>query len=559
MRRKWLTPVLLLAVLCVICTVLIRMNSHGAAFTFGTGGVGIRFSRQPYEESIRPWYSEEEEAWIYFLPSALCTDRTIYNDGLDRELTIDGRAIPKRGAFTWEEGRTYRMVYDDRETDVRFLPSGGLPAIFITMEPEALEEINYSKNSTEAGSLTVFQADGQVSLHGGLTIHGRGNSSYTIFDKKPYNIKLDRPAGLLGMERARDWCLLANAWDYSYMNNKLAFDMAKNAGFRFTPDAEYADVWMNGTYRGLYLITEKIEVHENRIHITSLKDQNQAVNRDTDMTRATSFDDGSLRGIELENLPEDITGGYVIERDYRLAADYPGRKMTPSYFETTGAGTAFSIRAPEYADRREAEYIQALTSEMEQAILSPEGVSETGKGWLEYIDLDSWVKCYMIAEIAHDLDKDVTNTYYYKDTDSVDPRFYAGPVWDYDNRFGGTEGQASAEELTRLASGGPHYAGGWSRYLYDRPEFYAAVCREWKETFRDYLRETAPERIDGWQRLIETSVGLDLVRWPRNEKSPVLWPGGDGFREDYSFADEMDYLKDWIRKRSEFLDGIWGE
>ena len=58
------------------------MNAHGAAFTFGTGGVGVRFSRQPYEESVRPWYSEAEDTWIYFLPSGLCADCTIYNDAV---------------------------------------------------------------------------------------------------------------------------------------------------------------------------------------------------------------------------------------------------------------------------------------------------------------------------------------------------------------------------------------------------------------------------------------------------------------------------------------------
>ena len=44
----------------------------------------------------------------------------------------------------------------------------------------------------------------------------------------------------------------------------------------------------------------------------------------------------------------------------------------------------------------------------------------------------------MIAEIAYDLDKDLTNTYIYKDRDSINNRFYMGPVWDYDCRFGGT-------------------------------------------------------------------------------------------------------------------------
>ena len=554
MKRKIWPLILLLAALCAVCALLIGVNSRNVTFSFGEGGVRIRFSRQPYEEVIRPWYSEQDDCWYYFLPRALCQEQVIYNDSLDRELRIDGQVIPKHGRFEWEEGRTYRMLYNENEINVRMMVSSGLPAVFIHSDP-----LNADKDVMLEGRINIFETDGSLQYNGTLLMNGRGNSTFVLFDKKPYNIKLDRPARLLGMDRSRDWCLLANAWDYSYMNNKLAYDMAGGAGFRYTPEAKYADVWLNENYWGIYLVTEKAEVNENRIRITDLKAKNQKLNPDTDFTKAPAYNTGSERGIDLDRVPEDITGGYVIERDYRLEADYPDRKMTPSYFETTGYGTAFNIKAPEFADRREVEYIRALTSETEQAILSPEGVSETGQHWTEYIDLDSFVKCYLVAEIAYDLDKDITNTYYYKDRDSVDPRFYSGPVWDYDNRFGGTEGRETAEDLSKLASGGPKHAGGWTRYLYDRPEFYEAVCREWNGYFREYLQKNAPENIRRWEAQIEKSVGMDLVRWPRGNDYPVLWPGSDGFTSTYVFEDEVQHLEDWIRKRCAFLDSVWGE
>ena len=127
-------------------------------------------------------------------------------------------------------------------------------------------------------------------------IHGRGNSSFSTFLKKPYNIELNKAAGILGMNRDKDWCLLANAWDYSYMNNKLALDMAAGAGFEYVPDAEYADIYFNGNYYGIYLVAEKAEVSAEKISITDLEKKNERANPRTDMLTAENFDTGTQRG-----------------------------------------------------------------------------------------------------------------------------------------------------------------------------------------------------------------------------------------------------------------------
>ncbi len=560
MNRKSLKLILLTAVLCGVCAVCISLDGRNVTFSpWGDESVAVCIKRNAFEEMIRPWYCEQEDTYYYFLPSALC-GRVICNDRLGTDLYMDGEPIPKGGRFSWEDGQICRMKYGGSEIRVRFMESSGLPVIFVHGDSENFRLVDYHKTITAYGTMDVFEADGSISYSGGITINGRGNTTYWLFDKKPFNIKLDQAACILGMERDRDWCLLANAWDYSYMNNKLAFDMASKAGFRYAPGAEYADVYFNGDYRGVYLLAETVEVDRDRVHITDLATGNENANPGTVLSEAEPFDEGDQRGIRLEHIPADITGGYLLERDYKLRADYPGRQMTPSFFETENYGTAFNIKSPKYADEREVSYIRSLTSKMEQTILSADGYSETGEYYLDYIDLLSWVRNYMIAEISYDLDKDVTNTFYYKDADSIDPRFYAGPVWDFDNEFGGTEFYPSAEVLTKLATSGKEKKGGWSQYLYDKPEFSEAVRREWNTFFRRYLSEDAPVNIDSWQKQIEKSVAMDLVRWPRGDGYPVRWPGGeDGFTSHYSFENETDQLKKWIRTRCAFLDTYWGE
>ena len=212
------------------------------------------------------------------------------------------------------------------------------------------------------------------------------------------------------------------------------------------------------------------------------------------------------------------------------------------------------IRSPKYADVKEVEYISGLVNEMEQAIRSEDGVSETGKTWLDYIDLDSWVKWYMVSEIAYDPDKGWTSVFFYKDADSVDSHIHMGPVWDFDKEFGGTSDHAEADILTKISP------NSWIQDLYDRPQFFEAVCREWKAFFRDHLAEEAPKKIDAWREQIRKSVAMDNILWYRGEGYMAYWPYEDGkFTCIYDFDVETDYLKNWIRRRREFLDTCWAE
>ena len=551
MNRKKIALILLLSVMAFLCVLFVRIDARNMVFCAGRGEhAAVTIKLNTYEEKIYPYYCSAEDTYYFFFPSMLC-DHVIYNDSFDADMVIDHQKIGKFGAFAWEEGKTYAFTYGEEEVKVKFMVSSALPALFITTETGHTRLLDEDKTHTESAWMDAVEADGSVSYSGSLTIHGRGNSSFSTFEKKPYNIKLDKAAGILGMDRDKDWCLLANAWDYSYMNNKLALDMAAGAGFQYVPDAEYADIYFNGNYYGIYLVAEKAEVSANKINITDLEKKNERANPGTDILTAETFVTGKQRGIRLENLPSDITGGYWIEADYRLAPDYTNRIIADSYFETD-FGTAFGIRSPKYADEKEIAYISGLMNEVEQAVRSEDGLSETGKTWLDYIDLMSWVRWYMVAEIANDPDKGVTNTYYYKDTDSADPKLRMGPVWDYDNRFGGTEYHPSAESMTRFSP------ENWIGDLCKKPEFMEAVCREWASYFRDYLTNEAPVKISMWQEQIRKSVMMDNIRWFRGNGYPRRWPkDGKSFTSAYNFDDEADYLKNWIRIRCEFLDSCW--
>ncbi len=553
-------PVALVAgVALLICIAFPMRDQRNVQFSQGPDGkFAIRIRINSHEEVINPYYCPQDYTYHYFLPGSFC-GQTIYNDTYDGNLSIDGKKIGRRDKFEWKEGVTYHVNNNGAEDIVRISAGSGIPVIFISSGAEKMGEFD-GKEYSQVEKAEIIESDGRITYSGGMSIKCRGNSTYD-FDKKAFNIKLDYKAGIFGMPEDRNWVLLANAWDYSYMNNKLAFDMASTSGLRFTPRCEYSDVYVDGNYWGLYLVTEKTEVETNRIEITDLDKKNQRANPQTVISEAETFDQGDKRGVLLDNDPGDITGGYLLERDYRFDKEYgSSRKMTTSYFETKGMHTPIGIKSPEFASKKEVDYICDLISEMEQAITSPDGYSDSGKYYLDYIDLDSWVKWYMIAEIAYDSDKDVTNTLIYKDADKKDPLIYMGPVWDYDNRFGGSVNSPSPLVLSKLEHDGWLADAGWCRYLYDKNEFHDAVLREWKGFFRNYLQNDAMDNIDKWQDKISKSVRCDNIRWYRGEGYNKKWPTEDGeFSDKYSFEEEVSYLKGWIDMRREYLDCYWNE
>lgn len=555
MNKKTVSFTILFLLLCAYLWVVVAVDERIIFFTESHDGrLDISLLVQSCKETIKPFYNEKDDTYYYFLPSSIWED-IVYADSSTDNLLVDGKKISLREGFRWTDEQVHKLSNKGVEKNIRFMQSSDIGAIFISTESGSTSLLDADKKHIESGKIDVIESDGTISYSGELTLRGRGNSTFRKFTKKPYNIKLESAAGILSMEPDKDFSLLANSWDYSYMNNMLAFDMGEKAGFNYVPQTEYADVWINGDYWGIYLVTETCEVDKDRIDITDLEEENKRVNPEIDVTKAESFDYGDKRGVYLDELPADITGGYLIERDYRLDSEYINRNFTTSYFETEDYQTCLNIKSPEYAAKEEVDYISSLVNEMEQAFVSADGYSDQGKYYLDYIDLDSWVKWYMIGEIAHDLDKGATNTYIYKDRDSIDSKFYAGPIWDYDCRFGGTYQHATSSRLSKLPN-------GWNEYLYDKTEFYEEVKKNWNIFFEEYLRVEAPENIDKWQELIRKSVEMDNVRWDRSTDYPVRWPGVDdsrNFVKEYVFDDQVNHLKNWIGARREFLDKYWGD
>ena len=74
------------------------------------------------------------------------------------------------------------------------------------------------------------------------------------------------------MGAGKKYCLLANLYDQSLIRNAVVIEFAKSLGLQYTPNYTMVEVYYNGEYDGVYMLTTPIEVNENRIELNEKDD-----------------------------------------------------------------------------------------------------------------------------------------------------------------------------------------------------------------------------------------------------------------------------------------------
>lgn len=434
---------------------------------------------------------------------------------------------------------------------VVWLYSEHIPAVFIETESGTSDQINSDKNIKEPGTIKVLEPDGSFSLEHSLEyIKGRGNTSYTEFDKKPYQIKLTQDAPFLDMEPGKKWVFVSNSADSSLIRNALSRSLAGHLNLPQSEEGTFVDLYVNQEYVGNYYVVEKIEIQENRLLLSDLQKATEHENETEDLsTYETAWTD-TTKAKQIPNDPEDITGGYLIERDFdnRFLKEV---EINESYF-ITEAKECFIVRDPEYTSEAQIAYIDSYVQSVENAILSAEGIDgTTGKSYQDLIDVDSFVRKYLLEEVTANYDGGVASSYFYKDSDTIDGRLYAGPVWDYDVSWGNSPaylGQISTspERLSRLASHSD--SSVWFQSLYHKPEVYEKIVSCYAQEISPYLALLADEILPMLDEITAASAAMDQVRWEEQYAR-------NGYSGDRS--EQITFIADYIKARKDFLDQAW--
>ena len=220
-------------------------------------------------------FKSEDGTHVLFLPADFNTSDLTVTCISDVKIKTASCGTMNPGSGTIRgnlKGRSVSVTFADGSVASLLAESSSLPSMAITLYDSTLDDVHEDKDAKHTVALTTVydpkNADHDLAVSGG-EFKGRGNSSWVYYDKKGYQLKLSEETSVLGMPAAKKWTLLAGASDSTLVRTKLALDAAASLPFLFTPKAEYADLWINGDYRGLYLITEKAEIGTDRLALTS--------------------------------------------------------------------------------------------------------------------------------------------------------------------------------------------------------------------------------------------------------------------------------------------------
>lgn len=272
---------------------------------------------------VKSWYESSPKTRYLFLPSGWdCSALKVWISS-GNSLKIDGTSL-KNGDITnlLKPGKTVTITYaSGKSFKLIVMQSENVNSVFINTSSGSLKKIHSAKSNMDTGNAVIQDENGITVCSQKLTqVKCRGNSSFKYFLKKSYQIKLENKENLFGMGKAKTWLLIGNGRDRSQLRNYITAAMARYAGLEYTPEMVYADLYMNGEYRGLYLLTEKIQVSSSRVDIPDLGKATQAVN-DKPLKQYARI--GGKTSAEVKNRhgkyydipkdPEDITGGYLME------------------------------------------------------------------------------------------------------------------------------------------------------------------------------------------------------------------------------------------------------
>lgn len=282
-------------------------------------------------------------------------------------------------------------------------PSGTLPTMYINTddgEPITSDEIyvaaHYYIDPLDTGYDAIGTADEPLLTE----IRGRGNYTWTNFDKKPYKLKLDKKTSLLGMPKNKHWALLANADAYTILTTPFGQEVSRRMGLAWTPNSIPIEVVLNGEYIGLYNLCETVRVDPNRVNITEQPDNS------TD--------------------PEDYEGAWLVEID-----NYP-KDAKIVFREHNDLWILFTPDTPEELSD---EQLSWITEQMQylNSLIYAEDKSDSAV--LESVlDFETLARYYLTYDLLDNIEGFSGSCYIYKDK-GEGQKWTFGPVWDFGNCF----------------------------------------------------------------------------------------------------------------------------
>ena len=370
-----------------------------------------------------------------------------------------------------------------------------------------------------------------------MGIEYRGATSQQFFPKKPYGIELRDSTGVnsvsksvLGMPAESDWVLNATYNDKTLIRETLTYDFYRKMSKYYASRFRYCELVLNGEYRGIYIVMERLKRDKNRVPITSIKK--------TDITG------------------DAVTGGYILKIDKTVGSTSRLWKSPyPSGPRNINLDIQIDRPKPEDLAEEQFQYIKKYVTDFEASLAGPDFRDPT-KGFRAFVDEQSFIDYLLLTEVCKNVDGYRLSAYFYKERDSKGGKITMGPIWDYNLTYGNAdycEGNSYvgwAFNFSRVCPKDDFVLPFWWDRLLQDLDFARKVKEKYKA-----LRKTVltPERLGAYVDSSATALTearqRNFVKWP--VIGVYVWPNGFVGR---TYEAETGYLKAWIGQRLTWMD-----
>jgi hypothetical protein len=413
-------------------------------------------------------------------------------------------------------------------------------------------------NEPKVQSIIQIQIGDTIVFRSNIGIEYRGSTSFRLFDQKSYGFELrdkldqDTDSAIMDFPKQSDFILYAPANDKALIRNTLIYDLSNQIGM-YATRTKYIHLYIDGAYLGLYVLMEKIKRDKSRVNITKMASTDNS---------GSALTGGYIIKIDKSAGDNDIVGWdadalYTPSLGFRSLYDPFYNKITfVPYGIKKGAETYFMYEYPKYdaITNEQKKYLQTYIADFEEVLLTKDFNHPTN-GYNKFIDEQSFIDFIILNEFASNPDGYRLSTFMNKERLG---KLKMGPIWDFNLGFGNDERVSFFNSANWVFNYNTYYPNDtwlihfWWKKLLSDPSFTSKLKLRWAQLRASTLSTSFIDKtIDQHINLLKSNNAINrhFERWKiLGVKLPFNNFVGNTHQE------EVDYLRNWIKKRLIWMD-----
>ncbi len=452
-----------------------------------TGGVGQEYTSPTIElggsySKLRIVQTSGEYSKNHFVLSELRLYNILPSTG---DSSADAQYENRRRPF----GNTYNV-------EIEWLADNAVSVPRIDIDIDGWQMVS-SKNYYLNANFRITGYGLYEDFQDSVQIKGRGNSSWSSdpYAKNPYRLKFAEKVKPFGLTKGKSWVLLANKQSGSLMANAIAMKIGQLAGAQYTNHIIPVELYINGSYRGSYMFTEKVGLANNSVDI-------------------------------------DEAFGYLVELDTYTSEDEP-------IYSCGAYSLPVKVSEPDL-DELSADSAKTRLANIRRDIVALSTAIYDGDRLESVLDVDAAARFFLANDLV--LNQEINHpksTFLFKDESAPNSKIKLGPLWDFDWGFGYEDSKAYC--YTGATSSLISYTMNTYRFWEDMiniPIFQKYYYKVWKEFFDSGAMQELAEYIDSYYKFARKSFLNNANKW--------------GFSHGFEESDAV-RAKQWLEQRGKYL------